>query len=168
MREGMAARGPAGAVRVPIATGFQARTRRPSVPRKRRKGAAACACVRPKHSRVADIVSSSGSFVENEATPVTSIATMLLRNSSQRAFQRYPTHPLTPRGCHNQHFPMRAGSPCPEPEPAIEAYSTEPPVLHRLHGEHGTLATAGGARGGGERPFTCSAGVKHQPRSTRR
>ena len=35
MSEGMAARGCSGTARVPIATGFQARTRRASVPRKR-------------------------------------------------------------------------------------------------------------------------------------
>ena len=34
----------------------------------------------------------------SSGTPVTSMATLLLRNSSPRAFQRYLTHLLTPRG----------------------------------------------------------------------
>ena len=118
MREGMAARGCSGSARVPIATGFQAHTR---------PGERGSECDwmsddwRSSHGRrVAESPSRLSAKHSFSGTPTTSNGTLRLRNSSPRAFQRYPTHVLTPTACHNQHFPCGPGSTCPEPEPCVE------------------------------------------------
>ena len=64
------------------------------------------------------IVGFSRSFVQMLGTPETSEATLRLRHSSRRAFQRYPTHLLTPTG---GEFTFLA--PEPPPSPASRAAS---------------------------------------------
>ena len=118
MREGMAGRGCSGTARVTNHTGFQARTRRA---RERERLLSAPLCGRVTVRRVAESPSRLSAKHSFSGTPVTSIATLLLRNSSPRAFQRYPTHLLTPTGCHNQHFPCGTGWPRPWPEPGGES-----------------------------------------------